>query len=105
MHDTVFPALAGRRDRPLDSGRAAPGARKVPLPPQGTLRWVARRKAAVVEAVKSGQIAFDEACRLYGLSAEEFQSWQRQIERHGTGGLRVTRLQDYRAKLPSQIKG
>ncbi len=67
------------------------------LPPSGTKRWVIRRKAAVVAAVRSGLLTLEEACQRYTLSVEEFLSWQRLIERHGVRGLRATRLQDYRA--------
>jgi hypothetical protein len=67
------------------------------LPPPDTKRWVVRRKAAVVAAVKNGAITLDEVCRRYNLSAEEFLSWQEMIDKHGVRGLRVTRLQDYRA--------
>ena len=66
------------------------------LPSPETRRWVARRKATVVAAVRSGLITLDEACRRYALSVEEYLSWERAIERHGLAGLRVTRLQDYR---------
>jgi hypothetical protein len=71
------------------------------LPSPKTRRWVARRKATVVAAVRSGLITLDEACQRYTLSVEEYLSWERAIERHGLPGLRVTRLQDYRA-APSQ---
>ncbi len=67
------------------------------LPPADTQRWVVRRKAAVVAAVRGGLLTLDEACRRYTLSVEEFVSWEKAIERHGVAGLRVTRLQDYRA--------
>ena len=66
------------------------------LPPPNTKRWVIRRKAEVVNAVRKGVISLDEACRRYTLSIEEFLSWQRLIDSHGLAGLRVTRLQDYR---------
>ena len=66
------------------------------LPPPNTKRWVIRRKAEVVAAVRKGVISLDEACRRYTLSIEEFLSWQRLIDSHGLAGLRVTRLQDYR---------
>jgi hypothetical protein len=66
------------------------------LPPPGTKRWVIRRKAEVVAAVRNGVITLEEACRRYKLSIEEFLSWQRLIENHGLAGLRTTRLQDYR---------
>lgn len=68
------------------------------LPPPETKRWVIRRKAAVVTAVRRGVLSLEDACRRYRLSVEEFTSWQRLIERHGLPGLRTTRLQDYRAR-------
>jgi hypothetical protein len=66
------------------------------LPPPGTKRWVIRRKAAVVDAVRRGTISLEDACRSYNLSAEEFESWQRLIDRHGPRGLRATRVKEYR---------
>jgi len=66
------------------------------LPPPDTKRWVIRRKAEVVAAVRGGLISLDDACRRYTLTLEEFLSWQRSIERHGLAGLRATRVQQYR---------
>ncbi|MEM9122506.1 MAG: DUF1153 domain-containing protein [Pseudomonadota bacterium] len=66
------------------------------LPPTDTKRWVIRRKAEVVAAVRGGLITMEEACRRYRLTVEEFLGWQRAIERHGLPGLRATRLQQYR---------
>ena len=63
---------------------------ELPLP--DTKRWVPRRKAAVVHAIRIGMISLMEACLRYNLSVEEFLSWQRAVKRHGTPGLRVTRL-------------
>ncbi len=67
------------------------------LPPPNTKRWVIRRKAEVVAAVRGGVLTLDEACRRYTLSVEEFLAWQRAIERHGVPGLRATRVQHYRS--------
>lgn len=67
------------------------------LPAPGTTRWVVRRKAEVVAAVKGGLLSIDDACKRYGLSLEEFASWQRAVDRSGMPGLRVTRVQHYRA--------
>ncbi|MGQ0674909.1 MAG: CtrA inhibitor SciP [Rhodospirillales bacterium] len=67
------------------------------LPPPNTKRWVIRRKAEVVAAVRAGLLSLDEACERYKLSVEEFLSWQRLIDRHGMRGLRATRLQEYRS--------
>jgi len=67
------------------------------LPPPGTERWVIRRKAEVVAAVRGGLLSLDDACERYRLTSEEFLAWQRSIDRHGMQGLRTTRLQQYRA--------
>src|SRR5437773_12544965 len=75
----------------------------VDLPPPDTKRWVARRKAVVVDAVRSGAISLEEACRRYELSVEEFLAWQRAIESHGVACLRVTRLQIYRDSPPARL--
>lgn len=66
------------------------------LPPPGTKRWVIRRKAEVVAAVRGGLLSLDDACRRYTLTVEEFLAWQRAIDRHGLAGLRATRVQQYR---------
>jgi hypothetical protein len=73
------------------------------LPPPNTKRWVARRKAVVVNAVRSGAISLEEVCRRYELSVEEFLAWQRAIDTHGVAGLRVTRLQIYRDTPPARL--
>ena len=66
------------------------------LPPPGTHRWVIRRKAEVVAAVRGGLLSLEDACGRYSLTVEEYLSWQRSIDRHGLPGLRTTRIQDYR---------
>ena len=66
------------------------------LPPPDTKRWVVRRKAAVVQAVRNGSISLEDACQCYTLSIEEFLAWERAVDRYGIPGLRVTRLQIYR---------
>jgi len=66
------------------------------LPKPDTVRWVIRRKAEVVAAVRGGLLTLDGACERYGLSNEEFMMWQNSIESHGIAGLRTTRVQQYR---------
>ena len=66
------------------------------LPPRNTKRWVIRRKAEVVAAVRGGLLSLDEACSRYKLTVEEFLSWQQSINEHGLAGLRTTRIQHYR---------
>jgi hypothetical protein len=66
------------------------------LPPPETQRWVAHRKAEVVAAVRAGLLSLEDACSRYNLSTEEFLGWEAAIEKHGLGGLRVTRIQQFR---------
>lgn len=66
------------------------------LPPRQTKRWVIRRKAEVVAAVRGGLLSLEEACERYTLTVEEFLSWQQSIDRYGLPGLRATRIQHYR---------
>jgi transposase-like protein len=72
------------------------------LPEPDIKRWVARRKAVIVDAVREGALTIDEACRRYQLSPEEFHAWEKAIEAHGVAGLRVTRLQIYRDAPPTR---
>jgi hypothetical protein len=66
------------------------------LPSPKTKRWVIRRKAELVAAVRGGLLSLEEACGRYGLTVEEFLAWQSSIDRHGFLGLRATRVQLYR---------
>lgn len=66
------------------------------LPHSNTRRWVMRRKAQVVSAVRSGLLTFEEACERYKLSDEEFRTWMNLLDQHGLRGLRATRMQEYR---------
>jgi hypothetical protein len=85
------------------SYRASAEYRDLDLPPADTKRWVTRRKAVIVNAVRAGVISLEEVCRRYELSVEEFLAWQRAIYAHGVPGLRVTRLQIYRDKPRSRV--
>ena len=82
----------GRRAREAPKG----GDETIPgeLPPADTKRWVYRRKAEVVEAVRAGRLSSEDACRRYSISPEEFSSWERAMDHLGARGLRVTRLED-----------
>jgi hypothetical protein len=86
-------------DAPIDASVAV-----LDLPAPDTKRWVVRRKAIVVAAVRNGSLSLQEACRRYKLSVEEFLAWQRAIDRHGVPGLRVTRLQVYRETAEARGK-
>ena len=66
------------------------------LPPPSTQRWVIRRKAEVVAAVRGGLLSLEEACHSYMLTVDEFLSWQVSVDQYGLAGLRATRIQQYR---------
>lgn len=66
------------------------------LPPKGTSRWVASRKAAVVKGVVFGLISKEDALARYGLSEEEFLHWIKAIRSHGEEGLKATAVQKFR---------
>lgn len=91
-------------DRPL----SVPGPLGQPitlesLPPANTRRWVVRRKAEVIAAIRGGLLTAAEACARYRLSPEELELWQDSLDRAGVPGLRVTRIQlyrDYPVKAP-----
>jgi hypothetical protein len=60
------------------------------LPRAGIKRWVPRRKAEVVAAVRGGLLTLNEASARYRLTAEEFMSWQLAIDEFGLAGLRAS---------------
>lgn len=66
------------------------------LPRANTKRWVIRRKAEVVAAVRGGLLSLEEACNRYTLTVDEFLSWQISLDKNGLAGLRTTRIQQYR---------
>lgn len=66
------------------------------LPPKDTRRWVASRKAVVVQAVSAGLLSRKAALERYALSEEEFGLWEKAVEHHGIEALKVTALQRYR---------
>jgi hypothetical protein len=62
-------------------GAEAPRLTLESLPPPNGTRWNIRRKTDVVMAVLDGILSFDDACRRYAMSAEEFLSWQDLVTR------------------------
>jgi hypothetical protein len=51
------------------------------LPSPNTTRWVIRRKAEVLAAVRGDLLSLEDACSHYALSREEVLSWQQGIAR------------------------
>ncbi|KEO60682.1 DUF1153 domain-containing protein [Thioclava indica] len=66
------------------------------LPPAQTRRWVASRKALIVQALAHGLIERGEVIDRYELSDEELDIWIDAIKKHGLKGLKVTAIQKYR---------
>jgi hypothetical protein len=66
------------------------------LPVSSTTRWVTKRKAQLIAAIRGGLITVDEACQRYRLTIDELGEWQSALDRHGARGLKVTLLQQYR---------
>ncbi len=75
------------------------------LPPPDTVRWVIRRKAELVAAIRGGLLSLEDACERYQLSEEELESWADSLSRHGLRGLRSTRLQLYRESHAQKARG
>src|SRR3546814_7838029 len=93
QRDRAVAARLGRMDAII-----GPGGRPLTLddlPPPETKRWVSRRKAEVVTAVRQGLLSLEDACRRYNLSMEEFLSWQRLIE---------TRSEEHTSELQSLMR-
>jgi len=91
----VNQAVSGKRE-PYVIGPDGTALTIADLPPASTKRWVIRRKAEVVAAVRGGLLSLESACERYHLTAEEYASWERAIDRYGMQGLRATRVQQYR---------
>lgn len=85
-----------RRKRVAVARDASFTVRELDLPPAGTMRWSAKRKAMVVAAVKSGILMLSQACQRYSLTPEEFEMWEKHLERFGPAGLRATHAQQCR---------
>ncbi len=97
------PILGAREDqtRPLEvPGPLGRAITLASLPPPDTRRWVVRRKAEVIAAIRGGLLTAAEACARYRLSPEELELWQESIDRAGVPGLRVTRIQLYKDYTP-----
>jgi addiction module HigA family antidote len=60
--------------------------------PPNTKRWVLRRKAAIIAAVRIGSISIEEALRRYGLTMEEYRCWERSFGRGVTASGRPPRV-------------
>jgi hypothetical protein len=58
----------------------------------------------VLAAVDCGLLSVDEACARYGISLDEFLSWNRAVGRAGLRGLSVKRVQDHRPRRAERTR-
>jgi hypothetical protein len=70
--------------------------------PSGTERWVARRKAIVVEAIVHGLMTRDEAITRYGLTEEELDCWISTATRLGPAALKIKSIRRNRLEKLSE---
>lgn len=66
------------------------------LPASTTTRWVTRRKAQVIAAIRGGLLTIEDACQRYRLTVDELSEWQAALDKHGARGLKTTLTQQYR---------
>lgn len=66
------------------------------LPDPKTKRWVPRRKAEVIHAIRGGLLSKQDAMKKYNLTNAELTEWESHYGSYGMSGLRVTHIQDYR---------
>lgn len=64
--------------------------------PSGSERWVARRKATVVQAIAHGLLTHAEAMNRYGLTEEELDSWISTAARLGPAALKIKAIRKNR---------
>lgn len=62
------------------------------LPGKSIKRWTASAKQSVLEAIRVEAITVVEACREYGLTADELDSWDRREQAYGRNGLMATQV-------------
>jgi uncharacterized membrane protein len=65
------------------------------LPAANNVRWTPVRKAAVVAAIDGKAVTRADMLARYNISDAELDGWYASINKAGTPGLRVTRLQIY----------
>ena len=84
----------GESERPADQviGPYGSPLTLADLPSPCTKRWVMRRKAEIVAAVRGGLLSMNDACDRYALSVDEYCAWDRAFERFGLSGLRASRV-------------
>ena len=75
------------------------------LPPADTRRWVVRRKAEIVAAVRGGLLSRSDAMMRYSLTEEELAHWESLVDTGGLLALRAKQVQsvDRKAGLATEM--
>ncbi len=87
---------ATKKTKDFVMGPSGEVLRLADLPSPTVRRWVPRRKAEVVCAVRGGLLTRDVAMKMYSLSPVEYAEWETHYTTDGLPALRVTHLQEYR---------
>ena len=74
------------------------------LPEHADIRWVRRRKARVVAAVRGGLLSLHEALQRYSLSLEEFIEWEREVGREVAERRRSGRMRELSLVRPGRSR-
>jgi len=94
MTETAPPSTTASQAKPDGDGEDL----LTGLPSPQTRRWDIKRKAQVVNAVRTGRLTLDRACKIYTMSVDEFIGWQSLFDRYGPKGLMATRVKEFRAR-------
>ena len=70
------------------------------LPLPGCTVWSARKKVAVIKAIRDGSLSREQAYHRYMLSEEELVSWEVGFDMGGIAGLRLRSRRRRIAKKP-----
>ena len=96
-----LPFAAGYGDDDALRGEASHGElTRDDLPQSNEVRWVRRRKAQVVAAVRGGILSLSDALARYSLSLEEFIEREREVGRELAERRRAGRLRDLTKSRP-----
>lgn len=66
------------------------------LPSKVITRWTATAKKSVLDAIRQEALTVTDACTMYGLTADELESWDRREQMYGRNGLMATQVSRYR---------
>ncbi len=96
LQDVVVKDVASEEPQAKSCASSEAGRPRIadaPVRPPSPKRWVAQRKAEVVDAVSRGDLTCAQACELHAISIEEYLSWRANFAEFGLAGLHAGRAQ------------